>query len=147
MKAFTLKITLALLVFAILTGPLHAGDGWTTDYKKAMEQAKAEKKFVLIDFNGVPWCKPCVLLEREVFSSSKFLEYAEKKFVLININFPTPYSEPTTGVELAEKYLGAEILLPTVVVLAPDGRKLGQLGYEPGGPDVFIAKVEKLVKS
>lgn len=148
MKTSTMKIALA--VVALLTAIHLAGadeNGWTTDYKKALAQASAEKKFVLIDFNGVPWCRPCVALEREILSSKKFLDYSAKKFVLIKVNFPSPFSEPSTGLELAKKYLpGDEVMLPTEVVLSPDGRKLGETGYQPGGPDVFIKEIERIVK-
>jgi thioredoxin-related protein len=33
---------------------------------------------------------------------------------------------------------------PTFVVLNADGKEIGrQVGYSPGGPDAFIAKLEK----
>jgi thiol:disulfide interchange protein len=148
-----MKTSLAKIAFAFVTLAtfIHSAaadeNGWTTDYKKALAQAKAEKKFVLIDFAGSTWCTGCIKLEREVFSTKKFQQYAAKKFVLILVDFPDPVSEPKTGAELIPKYLPPDrIELPTVVVLTPDGKKIGEASYEPGGPEVFIAAIQKIVK-
>jgi thioredoxin-related protein len=35
---------------------------------------------------------------------------------------------------------------PTVVVLDSQGKKIGELGYEPGGAKPFIAKLDELKK-
>jgi protein disulfide-isomerase len=35
---------------------------------------------------------------------------------------------------------------PTIIVLNSEGRKVGELGYMEGGPDAFIAELEKLKK-
>jgi thioredoxin-related protein len=35
---------------------------------------------------------------------------------------------------------------PTIIVLDGAGKKLGELGYQPGGPKAFIASLEKLKK-
>ena len=35
---------------------------------------------------------------------------------------------------------------PTIIVLNGDGKKVGELGYEPGGAKAFIAELEKLKK-
>ena len=33
---------------------------------------------------------------------------------------------------------------PTVIILDSSGKKIGELGYMPGGPRAFIAALEKL---
>ena len=33
---------------------------------------------------------------------------------------------------------------PTIIVLNAEGKKVGELGYQPGGPKAFIAALEKL---
>jgi protein disulfide-isomerase len=46
--------------------------------------------------------------------------------------------------ELATKY---DIQgYPTIIVLDGEGKKVGQLGYMEGGPDAFIAALDKLPK-
>ncbi len=48
MKALALLLTLAFISSPLLA----AEDTWLTDLPKALEQAKAQKKMVLIDFTG-----------------------------------------------------------------------------------------------
>lgn len=47
----------------------EAKPGWLTDFKQAQEQAKKDKKLLLLDFTGSDWCGWCIKLEREVFRS------------------------------------------------------------------------------
>src|SRR5882672_6835374 len=61
---------------------------WLTDAKKAQEQAKAEKKLVLLDFTGSDWCGWCIRLNKEVFSKPEFQDYAAKNLVLVEVDFP-----------------------------------------------------------
>jgi len=35
---------------------------------------------------------------------------------------------------------------PTIIVLDGEGKKVGELGYQSGGPKPFIAKLEKMKK-
>jgi hypothetical protein len=36
---------------------------------------------------------------------------------------------------------------PTLIVLSPDGRYLGQTGYTPGGPQAFDANVQRILQT
>jgi protein disulfide-isomerase len=33
---------------------------------------------------------------------------------------------------------------PTIIVLDGNGKKVGELGYQPGGPKAFIGELDKL---
>ena len=143
-------ILLALL-FALgemWLSPAGAKDnsGWLDDPKAAFAQAKKENKLVLLDFTGSSWCPACKALNKEVFSTKEFQNFA-RQFVLLRIDFPDPQTVPSKGAPLVEKYLKGDIELPTILVLAPDGKKLGEASYKPGGPDVFIDDVDKIAKS
>ncbi len=120
--------------------------GWTTDYAKGLEKAKAEHKNVLLDFTGSDWCGWCIKLNKEVFSQAKFKEYAEKNLVLVELDFPKakPQSE---SIKKQNEGLSKKFNIegfPTIIVLNPEGKKIGELGYMPGGPDAFVAELEKL---
>lgn len=142
------KIAVGLLTGLALL-QLQAEDlKWLTDLPKAQEQAKAEKKVVMLDFTGSDWCGWCIKLNKEVFSQPEFADYAKKNLVLVEVDFPR--SKPQTE---AQKKANAALQTkysvegyPTIVVLDPNGKKLGELGYEPGGPKAFIAGLEKLKK-
>lgn len=122
--------------------------GWITSYEQGQQEAKASNKLVLLDFTGSDWCGWCILLDREVFSKPKFKEYASKNLVLVELDFPrskpVPDAARTQNVRLAQQYQVQGF--PTIIVLNGDGQLVGEFGYVKGGPDAFIALLEKLRK-
>jgi thioredoxin-related protein len=122
--------------------------GWITSVEQGQQEAKANNKLVLLDFTGSDWCGWCVLLDREVFSKPKFKEYASKNLVLVEVDFPKmkQVSDATRkeNVRLAQRYQIQGF--PTIIVLNSEGQVVGEFGYVKGGPDAFIAVLEKLRK-
>jgi len=137
-----------VLLVSAASGLAEGKPGWLTNYKQAQEQAKTNKKLLLLDFTGSDWCGWCIKLEREVFSRPEFKEYATENLVLLEVDFPRgkrlSATEQSQNEELAERH-GVQGF-PTIVVLDSEGRKVGELGYTPGGPSAFIAQLEKLRK-
>ena len=142
MKRFLL--TAALLG---ITSLAFAGE-WLTDYKAALGKAKAENKQLLMDFTGSDWCGWCMKLDREVFTQPEFKDYADKKLILLKVDFPRrkelPAAEKAQNDKLAQQYSIQGY--PTIVVLNPNGAKAGELGYVEGGPKAFLAELEKSAK-
>lgn len=142
-------LALAASVF-LSTQFARAESGWVNDYKKAQEEAKAAHKFLLLNFTGSDWCGWCIKFDRDVFSRPQFKDFARDNLVLVELDFPRAKSQPVEvrkqNRELAQQY---EVVgFPTIVVLNSDGQKLWQYdGYFPGGPDAFIAELQKLLKS
>ena len=126
-----------------------AESSWVTDYKKAQEDAKAGKKLMLLEFTGSDWCGWCMKLDKEVFSTPEFQNYASRNLILVKLDFPRkrPQTEALKkqNEQLAQKY-GIQGF-PTIIVLNGQGEKLGELGYMEGGPSPFLAKLETLPKS
>jgi thioredoxin-related protein len=147
-KIFRLIPALVLLLTLCVTPSLRAEVAWQTDYKKAQEEAKTNNKLVLLDFTGSDWCGWCIKLDREVFSRPEFKDYASKNLVLVELDFPRKKELSTEtrkqNQELAGRY-GIEGF-PTIIVLNAEGKKVGELGYMPGGAEAFIAELEKLRK-
>jgi protein disulfide-isomerase len=142
------KIAIGLLAGWTL---LQAGAeelSWTTDLPKAQAKAKAESKLVMIDFTGSDWCGWCIKLNKEVFSKPEFVEYAKKNLVPVEIDFPR--SKPQSAqLKKANEALQEKYKIegyPTIIVLNGAGKKVGELGYQPGGPKPFIDELEKLKK-
>ena len=141
-----------ILAVGLLTGLtlLQAGAEelkWTTDLPKAQAQAKTEKKLVLMDFTGSDWCGWCIKLHKEVFSQQEFADYAKKNLVLVEVDFPRA-KEQSAALKKANQALQEKYKIegfPTIIVLDGEGKKLGELGYEPG-PKQFLNKLEKLKK-
>ncbi len=123
---------------------------WTTDYKAALTQAKAQNKLVLLDFTGSDWCGFCKLLDREVFSQKAFTDFADKNYIEVTVDFPQQKPLPD-DLKQQNDTLGKEFNIdgyPTLIVVNPDGKELGrQVGYNPGsGPDAVISKLKSFGK-
>lgn len=144
-----LILPLALLLIAFTGSAFHAvadEAGWTTDYAKGLERAKAEKKLALLDFTGSDWCGWCIKLNKEVFSQPKFKEYADKNLVLVELDFPRTKPQ-SDEIKARNEKLAKQFNIegfPTIVVLNGEGKKVGELGYMKGGPDAFVAELDKL---
>jgi thioredoxin-related protein len=122
--------------------------GWLTSLDEAQKTAQAEKKLLLMDFTGSDWCGWCIMLDKEVFSKPEFKEYASKNLVLLELDFPRMKKMPPEVTEQNEKLAVKYGIqgFPTVVVFDSSGKPLGALGYQAGGPQAFIAELEKLKK-
>ena len=141
---FILAFTVALLGTAL---PASA-DQWEENYEKAAKQAQAEKKLMLLDFTGSDWCGWCIKLDNEIFSKNEFKKYAKDNLVLVKLDFPRGKSQ-TAAVKKQNQELGQKYNIqgyPTVIVLDSNGQQVGQLGYMEGGPQAFIAELDKLKK-
>ncbi len=144
----------ALIVFSLLALKMFAPQsvaagvtpGWLTDYKKALETARNEKKAVLLDFTGSDWCVWCIKLRKEVFETAEFSKYASNNLVLVEIDFPNgkPQSDELRkqNRELQEQF-GIQGF-PTITVLNSEGKLLGRTGYIPGGPQPFIKEIDSI---
>jgi protein disulfide-isomerase len=122
---------------------------WLTDYDAAKAKAKSDNKLLLLDFTGSDWCGWCKRLNAEVFSKPQFQDYAAKNLILVELDFPRAKAQ-TNAVKKQNMQLASRYQIegfPTVIVLDAEGKKVGELGYMEGGPDVFIAALEKLRKS
>jgi thioredoxin-related protein len=139
-------LTLAFVFSSMLL--LHAG--WTTDYKAALVQAKAQNKLVLLDFTGSDWCGFCKLLDQEVFTQQSFQDFANKNYILVTVDFPHQ-TQLAADLKQQNDALGKQFNVhgyPTLIVLDADGKELGrQTGYQPhSGPDAVISKLKSFNK-
>jgi thioredoxin-related protein len=128
----------------------EAASGWLVDFKRAQEQAKSSKKLLLLDFTGSDWCPGCILLHRQVFATDQFRDYANKNFVLVELDFPRARVQRPEVAEQNQtlaQHFGIQVF-PTVVILNSDGKKIGALlGYDPSeGAKGYIAELEKMLK-
>ena len=61
---------------------------WQPDYALALTKAEATKKPLIVVFAGTDWCAPCIKLDREVWQSETFKDYAKDHYVLYRADFP-----------------------------------------------------------
>jgi protein disulfide-isomerase len=131
---------------SILTQPI-----WFTDLSKAQAQAKAEGKSVLLFFHGSDWCPTCLEMQRQVFDSPEFAQYARRALVLVDVDFPEKRSQ-SDEVKRANLALKARFNFsdelgggyPTLVLLnAAGGTLFQETGYAGGGPAEVLPKLQR----
>ncbi len=145
-----MKKTLVSALMGLLAFQVSAAEGsWTTDFPAAQEKAKKEDRLVLMDFTGSDWCGWCKKLDKDVFSTTDFQDYAKKNLILVEVDFPSKKKQSDdlkkANQALKEKY--AVRGFPTIVLLDKEGKEVWkQVGYLAGGPEAFIGKIEEAKK-
>ena len=123
---------------------------WKTDYETALSIAKLEHKTIMLYFSGSDWCKPCILLRREVFDTEAFQEYAKGNLVPVKLDFPRlkknrlPEEQIQQNEALAMRF-NHEGAFPSVVFLDADEHVIEKSGYRSGGPDEYVSYVESVL--
>ena len=121
----TNKMKLISIIFLTLFS-FNSTIEWTTDFSKAITEASAKNKFILLSFSGSDWCGPCMKLKKEVLDSEDFLKYSDTKLILVRADFPRSKKnrlspELTKNNEnLAEKY-NKEGKFPFTVLIDGEG--------------------------
>jgi thioredoxin-related protein len=144
--------TLLLASVLFLSARLFAdGDGttpvWSTDYAAAIDAAAKTGRPILLNFTGSDWCVWCHRLRDEVFHTRVFTQYAGEALLLVELDFPRKKALPPElkkqNDSLAQTFDVEGY--PTVLLLSPEGKVLGRLGYMQGGPKTFIREIKRLV--
>ncbi len=142
-----LSITTAAYAERPVTEGAQVGE-WTMDFEAAKALAKAKNLPLLMNFTGSDWCGWCKLMDKNVFTTEAWKNYATQSMVSVFIDFPKDKSlVPAKLVErnkaLSEKFeVGG---YPTYILLAPDGEKqLGKLSASRDAtPANFIQSIKK----
>lgn len=117
------KIMTVLVASVAMVGVSYANlEGWSTDLEKALEQAKKEKKNVLVEFTGSDWCPPCIAMRKNVFSKKEFVDAASKDFILVELDFPKADKALKKKNDPYAKEYNIEGF-PTVILLDPEGKE------------------------
>ena len=138
MKKLLLSLALGLFFLA------GNAQEWKTDFKEAKQIAEKENKEILLVFQGSDWCAPCIKLDRQVWSTKEFQQYAKEHFVLLKADFPRksgnalPEDQQLKNNKLAEIY-NQNGYFPFVVKLDENGKVLGEVGYKNVNPSEYIA--------
>lgn len=139
------KILMFALVLLLGVNCFAAGKDWMDDLDKAVKVAQKSGKLILVDFAGSDWCPACMMLEKEVFKTKEFKEFAKDNLVLVLIDFPKgdiiSKKRRAVNEKLARKFKIQ--YFPTVYLLDSKGKTIAELDYNGDGPKNFI----KLVKS
>ena len=139
---------LIIFILSLNTARLSAQD-WRTDWDIAKVEAEQANKKLILVFSGSDWCIPCIKLEKEIWESPSFTQYAEQYYVLFRADFPKrkknklPETIQQLNDSLASEY-NPKGYFPLIVVLNSKGKVKGQLGYEKVTPEDYIGLIEQL---
>ncbi|MGB0839069.1 MAG: thioredoxin family protein [Chitinophagales bacterium] len=123
---------------------------WHTDFVIAQQEAQITNKPIVMVFSGSDWCMPCILLKAQILDTNPFVEYALENYVLMNVDFPretlTHGVFSDAQIELIKKYNPTRGV-PTVLVVHPNGRILGQVKHQRNiTPQEYIWQINSFVR-
>lgn len=133
-------ISLLLLLF---TGFVMNSQNWVNDMDEAKKMASEKNVPIILVFQGSDWCAPCIKLDKEIWSTQEFIEYANEHYVMLKADFPRKKKnalekeQQEKNNNLAEKY-NKNGYFPFVVVLNNEGKILNELGYKKSNPNDYI---------
>jgi len=133
----TLYILLILLSFSL------TAQNWESDWSVATQKSKENNQKLILVFSGSDWCIPCIKLEKEIWEDESFKTYAHENYILLRADFPKrkknvlPKDKQAHNDKLAQRF-NTSGYFPLVVVISPEEKVLGQLGYEKSSPEKYI---------
>lgn len=142
------KIMLSVLLLTVAIG---YSQEWKTNFEVTKKEATSQNKNILLVFSGSDWCGPCIKLDRDIWKSVEFMEFAKNNLILERADFPKKKQNQLTpeikelNQSLAEKY-NKDGMFPLVVVLDKNGKVLGKTGYKNVSPLEYIALLKSFLK-
>ena len=140
-----------IFIGLLLLGSFTYAQEWKTDFDTAKKEAAKEHKPIILVFQGSDWCAPCIKLDKQVWSTEEFQQYAKDHYVMLQADFPKkkehqlPEAQIAKNEKLAEKY-NPYGYFPFVVILDANGKVLGNMGYEKKSPKQYIAALNANIK-
>lgn len=118
-----------------------------TDFEVAKSQAKINNKPILLIFSGSDWCGWCVKLDKEVFSTQEFKDWAAENVVTVIADFPATKQLPQELAMQNEKLKNTYNVtgFPTVFLLKDDGSVIARTGYQHGGAANYIRHLKMFI--
>ena len=86
------RILISYLFLFITT--MVSAQTWEPSFEAAKAKAAQEGKDIVLTFAGSDWCIPCMKLEKEIWSSQEFMDYAKDHLVMYRADFPSARRMP-----------------------------------------------------
>lgn len=144
------KIVLGVLF--LCSAMAASAQEWLTNFDEAKEVAAEQGRSIVLVFQGSDWCAPCIKLDREVWSTEEFQDFAKEHFVMLQADFPRkkqnalPDEQQEHNKKLAERY-NKNGYFPFVVVLSKEGEVIGETGYQKMTPREYIELLTSFEKA
>lgn len=117
---------------------------WSEDYPAALARAQESDRPMFVLFTGSDWCPPCMQLEKNVFSSPVFAEFAEENLTLMKADFPRGKQDEAIAKQNAGLQRQYPIQgFPTVLLLNPqDGKVIfARSGYGGVTAEEYVEEI------
>lgn len=88
-------------------------------FEKALDKARSEKKFVLVDISAI-WCSTCRKLDNEIFADEDVKRFINDKYVFSRLEY-----ESDEGQKFLEKYKVSGF--PTLMLVDSGGNMVKKL--------------------
>ena len=117
-----------LLIVFLFYYPISSNE-WLLDFEKAKWRAQHEHKYILLNFSGSDWCGPCIQMNKEIFETSTFEEFAKQHLILLNADFPRSKKHSLSALQqqknehLAERY-NKKGVFPLTLLLNAEGKAI-----------------------
>ncbi len=121
-----------LLLLLVMGATLFADLNWAEDYESGLEQAKKEKKIVMLMFT-LTNCHVCETMKENVYTQKKVMDYVKKYFVPIELNL-----------DIDDKEGYAVYGTPTFYFLTSDGKQIGDMKVGGSTVDGFMRKLKEV---
>ena len=144
-----MKIVAPILSF-FLSVCAYAQD-WKETYAEAQTSAFDQNKPIILVFAGSDWCAPCIKLDKSIWQSQEFKAYAQENFILYKADFPRkkanrlPAKLAKQNATLADQF-NPKGHFPLVVILNPEEKVMGNMGYKKTTPENYISLLNTCLK-
>ncbi|MBP6180980.1 thioredoxin family protein [Flavobacterium sp.] len=144
-----MKKTMILMLLFLVT--IGYAQEWKTDFEVAKNEASIQNKTILLVFSGSDWCGPCIKLDRDIWQSAEFKEFAKNNLIMERADFPKKKQNQLVpelkkkNQDLAEKY-NKDGLFPLVVILDKNGKILGKTGFKNVSPQEYSTLIKSFIK-
>ena len=116
------RAAVALSGLIFFGSTLSATPQWQSDYDKALEAAKSEKKPLMLYFSGSDWNRQSLKMQEEILDKKEFERWSRKRVILLQCDLPRKSIDEKLrqrNRELADKFKAE--LIPHVVFI--DGKE------------------------
>ena len=139
-----------LLISLVVFFSVNAySQNWMADLEESKKLAVVGNKKIILVFQGSDWCAPCINLDKKIWNSEEFKEYAKNNYVMLRADFPRKKKNALSEIQ-QKKNNGLAALynkngyFPFVVILDKSGKKLGEMGYLKISPNEYINKINSI---
>lgn len=146
-----MKKYIVFLLFAVISVGTITAQDWNTDFTTAKKLAETNDLPIILVFQGSDWCAPCIKLDRAIWSTNEFKEYAKEHYVMLQADFPRrkknalPEEQLNKNKALAESY-NRQGIFPFVVVMNANGEVYGETSYKKLTPKEYIQELNSFIK-